>query len=67
MDNFLASKIAEVTPKLNSDIVNGIAIKHMTKAVDYIDSVLRDVSKNFPAGLVYHDKEICTPVVMFDF
>lgn len=67
MDNFLASKIAEVTPKLNSDIVNGIAIKHMTKAVDYIDSVLRDVSKNFPAGLIYHDKEICTPVEMFEF
>jgi hypothetical protein len=69
MEDFLAAKIAEVIPPLNPDIVKGIAVKHMSddKVVKYIDSVLRDVSKNFPTGLLYLDYEVCTPEEMYNF
>lgn len=60
MDTFLIEKIKEATPKINPLIANGIAVEHMKSSEEYIDSILRNVSKDFPEGLKYVNYERCS-------
>ena len=61
MDNELARLVDLDTPKLNPDIADGLAVKHLAEAEDYIDMMWRAVARNFPPGLVYVRGERCTP------
>ena len=65
MDPLLINLIDEFTPQINPDIANGIAVKHLKQADEYIDSILANVSKDFPPGLVYVGCERCTPLEEF--
>lgn len=66
MDPELARLIDEDTPKLNPDIANGLAVKHMTEAERYVDQVMRIAVKGGPVGLVYTGFERCTPEEEFN-
>jgi hypothetical protein len=57
--------MADKTPAVNPDIVNGLAVKHIPHLEDYIDKIFRSISKEFPEGLVYLRCERCTPVEEF--
>lgn len=61
MDDFLESRISEINPPINQLIADGLAVEHMKQTLEYVDSVLRGVAKNFPAGLTYEGCERCTP------
>ena len=61
MDSSLRELIVRETPKINPVIANGIAIVHMREAEAYINSILTDVSKDFPPGLEYVGCRRCTP------
>lgn len=62
MDPLLMAYVDTLTPKINPIIGNGIAIEHMKHAESYIDSILRNVSKDFPDGLEYLGCQRCTPL-----
>jgi hypothetical protein len=65
MESLFAQLVEENTPKMNSDIVNGLAVKMMPFAEQYVDEVMRTVSRSFPPGLVYLGCERCTPTEEF--
>lgn len=67
MDNFLLSKIVEDTPKINPDIANGLAVKHMAYTDQYVDNVFRAAARDFPKGLEYVSCQRCTPKEEYDF
>jgi len=65
MDRFLLDRVREDTPQMNPDIANGLAVKHIPFALQYIDSVFRSISKDFPPGLTYVNCRKCTPFEEF--
>lgn len=65
MNKFLLERIKADTPPLNPDIANGLAVKYVPFAEEYIDSVWRAVSKDFPPGLEYKGCARCTPYEEF--
>lgn len=60
-DPELARLIDQDTPKLNPDLANGLATKHLKHVEKYIDDVFRIASKDFPEGVRYVRCERCTP------
>lgn len=61
MDNFFMAHVKETTPKMNPDIANGLAVKMIPKAPEYLDKVIRSVAKDFIKGLRYKGIELCSP------
>jgi len=61
MDKQLRDLMSSLTPPVNPDIVNGLATKHIPHMEEYIDNILRGVSKGFPVGLEYMGCSRCTP------
>lgn len=63
MDIYLKNFIESVTPKMNPDIVNGLATKYLPMAEQYMDAVFRYAFKNNDKtrGLHYLGCERCTP------
>jgi hypothetical protein len=45
--------ISRVTPKINPDLGNGLAVKHLEGVEQYIDAVWRSVAADFPPALKY--------------
>lgn len=66
IDSLLDELIDSETPKINPDIANGIALRHMTQAEQYINDILTNVAKDFPKGLEYLGCQRCTPVEEFN-
>lgn len=62
MDSQLKEYMHRVTPKINPDIANGVAVKYLAKVEEYVDSVMRSAAKDFPTGLDYVGCERCTPL-----
>ena len=65
MDKLLLDRIKADTPPLNRDIAQGLAVKHVPFAEEYIDSVWKAVAKDFPKGLEYKGCSRCTPFEEF--
>lgn len=61
MNKYLLERIKEDTPPLNPDIANGLAVKFVPYAEEYIDTVWKAVAKDFPKGLEYKGCSRCTP------
>lgn len=61
MDNFFMEHVKSDTPKMNPDIVEGLAVKMIPKTREYLDTVIRSVAKDFIPGLRYKGIELCTP------
>lgn len=61
MDREIARLQAAVTPQLNPDLANGLAMKHIPEAERYIYKVLRAVEKGFPPELVFLGAERVMP------
>jgi hypothetical protein len=61
MNKLLCAFINENTPKVNPDVMNGLASVYLPLVESYLDSVMRSVSKGFPLGLEYVGYQRCTP------
>jgi len=61
VDPLIRTIIEKHTPKMNPDIVNGLAYKLIPNGIEYIDRVIRGVAKSFPPGLEYVECAKCTP------
>lgn len=57
----LAAFVDRNTSKINPDIGNGLAVKHMAKAPAAIDEAFRSVQQQFPKDLKYIEGRRCTP------
>ena len=57
----LRQLINDATPKMNPDICNGLAVKHLKYVEEYIDSIFRSVAAGFPPGLTYDGCRRCSP------
>lgn len=66
MDIQLMELMAEETPQMNRDIVDGLATVHVPEMEKYIDNIFRSVAKDFPAGLEYLTYARCTPLEEFN-
>jgi hypothetical protein len=53
--------VDENTPKINPDIANGLAVKHLAMVESYVDSIFRSTSRGFPEGMTYDGCRRCTP------
>lgn len=62
----MAGLMSKYTPKLNHDVMEGLACKYIPQAPEYIDRVFKSASKSFPAGLVYVGYERCSPIEEFE-
>ena len=58
----MSQLMAEYTPKLNRDVVDGLGVIYMSKAEEYVDRVFASAAKSFPEGLVYLGYERCSPL-----
>lgn len=67
MDSYLADRIKEVTPKINPDVANGLAVRRMAYVEQYLDNIIQGVSGSFREGLKYHGITRCTPLEEFAF
>jgi hypothetical protein len=54
------------TPKATPEIMNGLAMVYVPRALEYIDNVFKSASKSFPQGLEYIGYKRCTPVEEFN-
>jgi len=66
VDDFLAKCIDDNTVKMNPDIVNGIAVKHIAHAEQYLDNIMTSAAKSFPEGLTYNGYIRTTPLEEFN-
>ncbi len=57
----MQSLINDNTPKLNRDLAEGLACKHMTQVEQYVDSIFSSSAGGFPTGMVYNGYRRCTP------
>jgi hypothetical protein len=57
----LVKFIEDSSPKINMDLANGLARRHMRFTCDYVDEVFRSAANGFPAGLTYDGYRICDP------
>ncbi len=66
MDRLLMELVKRETPPTNRDVVDGLAVKTLPFAEQYIDQVFRTASRSFPPGLEYIKCERCTPQEEFN-
>jgi hypothetical protein len=61
MDPFLTEAIDEAMPKLNRQIIDGIARRQMQIADDYLNDIWKGIAKEFPKDLTYDGFTPCLP------
>lgn len=64
MDRRFLARVADNTPKMNRDIVDGLAVKFIPQGEDYIRRVWASVS--LPTGLEFVDAVRCNPLQEFN-
>jgi len=60
-DKHYSRLLREVTPRLNPDIANGLATKHVPYVDKMVDDIFRTAAAGFPEGLKYEGFARCTP------
>lgn len=66
MSRLFAALANENTPKLNPVVMDGLSTYYIPKCAEYLDSIIKSVSKSFPQGLTYHGYERCSPLEEFE-
>lgn len=66
MEGLFSRLVEENTPKVNPEVMNGLACTYMQKAEEYVNKIFKSASKSFPNGLVYNGYERCTPQEEFN-
>lgn len=61
MDPHLLALIKNVIPKINDDIANGLAVREMKHAEEYVDRIFKNAAAGFPPQLKYEGYRRCTP------
>lgn len=61
MNDLFSRLMAENTPKVNREVMEGLAVIYMKSVEEYIDRVFTSASKSLPPGLEYVGYERCTP------
>lgn len=67
MDPQLMDFIREDTPPINMDLGRGVAFRHMSQSLNYIDSLWRAASKGMPEGFQYLGAVPCTAEEEWNF
>lgn len=62
MNRLMADMMAKHTPKVNDEIMGGIATKYMTRVEQYLDSLFKSIARSSPEGLEYEGYHRCTPM-----
>lgn len=65
MDNALFDLVNKEMPKVNEDVVNGLAVKEINFAAQYVDNIVRCAQEIFPEGLIYKGYKKLTPLEEF--
>lgn len=65
MDLRLMQMVTETMPKMNMDILNGLADVQLQQAPQYINDIMRCAAQSFPKGVKYIDGKFCTPLEQF--
>lgn len=65
MDSELVAHIRSNTPKLNKDLVRGLARIHMNEADKFVDRIFHSAAAGFPPQVTYHGCRTCTPMEMY--
>ena len=66
MDKFTAKLQADVTPKINPLLGNGLAVEHLKRIDEFIDEIFRMASRSYPPGIKYMGFKRCPPDRAFD-
>ena len=61
MDPYLAQFIKDSTPKMNSSVLNGLAVEHLPHAMRYIEGIVRNVFNGLLPGLKFERMIKCSP------
>lgn len=61
MRNIFARMLEKETPRMNTEMVEGMSCTRIGKSIEYVDSIWRAAEKSFPPGLEYVGCEPCTP------
>lgn len=64
MSEFFLQMVKDVSPKVNHEVMSGLAGLYVEKAPLWLDSIFRS-TKSFPAGLEYLGFEHCLPQTEF--
>ena len=67
MDRLFKKMVTECTPEMNADIVNGLAVKMLPYAEQYLDDVFRAASRSLPPQLKYIGCQRATPLEEFRY
>lgn len=65
IDLKLLGHIDKAMPRMNKDIVNGLAVSQMNYVEEYINDIMRCAAESFPPGMKYVDGRRCTPLEQF--
>lgn len=66
MDPLMSPLVDADTPKLNKILAEGLAVSHIPRIEEYLDSVWRAVARGFPPEFQYHGGKRCNPQETFD-
>lgn len=61
MDNYLFGLVYDNTPKFNSTIAEGVAVREVPGSERYVDHLFRCAQESFPEGMRYEGWRRCTP------
>lgn len=64
MSEFFLNMVKEASPKVNHEVMSGLASIYVDKAPQWLDSIFRS-TRSFPEGLEYIDYEHCSPQTEF--
>lgn len=66
MDTKLFNKTLEFIPKVNKEVIKGVAVKQVGRVETYMDEVWAAISRSFPPNLKYAGSKRCTPEEEFN-
>lgn len=65
MDPEFVKHVKTHTPRINKDLVKGLARIHMKEADKFVDRIFKSAATGFPPQVTYHGCRICTPQDMY--
>lgn len=66
MDRLFSRMMNRYTPKMNEDVMNGLAVKALSHLEEYLDAQIRSICVGLPPSIRYVRYERCTPPENFD-
>ena len=61
----IQNQLDKETPKINPDIANGLAVKHLKHVEAYVNDIMYSAARDFPKEIKYIGCRRCTPIEEF--